>query len=111
VVQISGVTKTAGTDYTFQPDGSITFASTPGAGPTARFTYAQDNAYCLSLSPKDLVIAELLPIQADNDLGKPQATDTVPIRVKQYATLAVRDAKAHVMAQNVVLPSVSAFLD
>jgi hypothetical protein len=105
IVQISGVTKTAGTDYVFNQDGSITFAATPGVTPTGAFTYAQDNVYCLSLNPKDLLIAEQLKLCVDNDLAKPVAQDQVPLRVKEYCTLAVRDTKAHIMASNVGLPT------
>ena len=105
VVQISGVTKALGTDYSFAPDGSLNFVVTPGATPTAAFSYGAENILLLSLDPEDLVIAEQMGLIVEQDLAKPVQQDAIPFRVKSYSTLAVRNARAHVLATNVILPS------
>jgi hypothetical protein len=106
VIKVSGATKTAGTDYKFQPDGSIKFvAGAPSATPTADYTFGADNVYLLSLDPQDLVIAEQMGINVEQDLAKPVQQDAIPLRVKEYSVLAVRNPLAHVLASNVVLPA------
>jgi hypothetical protein len=110
VIKVSG---SVVTNYTLaqNSDGtcSANFTATPSPTPTATFTYATDNAYCLSLNPADLVIAESMPIQVQTDLAKPVQTDEIPIRVQQYSVLAVRNPNAHIFAQSVIVPAVSAF--
>ena len=105
VIQISGATKVLGTDYSYAADGSLNFAAVPGATPTVAFTYGQDNVYLLSLDPEDLVIAEQMGLTVEQDLARPVLQDAIPLRIKQYAVLAVRNPKAHVFASNVQLPA------
>jgi hypothetical protein len=106
IIKVSG---TVVTNYTLNFDGSVTFAATPAATPTASLSYLKDNAFMLSLDPADLVIAEQMGLTIEQDLARPVQTDSIPLRTKMYSVLAVRNPKAHVLAQGVSLPPFANF--
>jgi hypothetical protein len=104
VITVGGTTVPASA-YTLNASGTVTFNSTPSATPQASYTYQQDGLYFLSLNPADLVIAEQMSPTVENDLGKPAQLDAQYYRVKEYATLAVRNPLAHVAVLNLAIPA------
>ena len=106
VIKVSGVTVN---NYVINQDGSATFTTAPSATPTASFSYGKDNVFCLSLDPSDLVIAEQMPLMVEQDLARPVQTDSIPLRIKSYSVLVVRNPKSHILAQAVSLPTFANF--
>lgn len=110
VIKVGGSTVT---NYTLQAqsNGQMTanFTASPSSPPVATFSYATENAYLLSLSPADLVIFESLPLQVELDLAKTVQSDSIPVRVKQYSAVAVRNPNAHILCSNVTVAAASAF--
>ena len=107
VVKVGGSVVTTG--FTFSKNAStgacqIVFASAPGATPTVSYVWKQENVYLLSLNKADLVIPESLPVTVDANLFAPVNQDVIPLRVKQYSSVVVRNAYAHILASNVLAP-------
>ncbi len=107
IVKVSGSVVNTGFSFSVnQSTGAnqIVFASTPGATPTVSYVWKQENVYLLSRNKQDLVIPESLPITVDTNLFAPVTQDVIPLRVKQYSSLVVRNTYAHILASNVLAP-------
>jgi hypothetical protein len=108
VVAVSGTTVPASA-YSFSGNG-VTFNSAPAATPTATYTSQSDALYFLSLAPEDLIFLESEEPNIINDLGKPATVDALYFRAQTYSALAVRNPLAHVLVNNITIPTlVTAF--
>jgi hypothetical protein len=106
IVKVSGSVVNSGFSFVTNAQGvqQIVFASAPAATPTVSYTWKQENVYLLSLNKADLVIPESLPITVDANLFAPVTQDVIPLRVKQYSSVVVRNNYAHILASNVLAP-------
>jgi hypothetical protein len=106
IVKVSGSIVTTGFSFVTTAAGvqQIAFASAPAATPTVSYTWKQENVYLLSRNKADLVIPESLPVTVDTNLFAPVTQDVIPLRVKQYSSLVVRNTYAHILASNVLAP-------